>query len=126
MHTPFLIVVFLLSIFSSAYAADGRDAFRSTEFPLPRFVSIAVGEVFVRAGPGLKFPVKWVLKKKKMPVEIVLEYDNWRKIRDVDGDQGGGSRKKIKDYWTSAATSGTGKKIEKIKKIKKIKRITGN
>ncbi len=63
-------------------------AFRSTEYPLPRFVSLGADEVFVRTGPGQKYPVEWAYKRKGLPVEIILEYDIWRKIRDFDGQVG--------------------------------------
>ncbi|WP_425068888.1 SH3 domain-containing protein [Reyranella sp.] len=42
----------------------------------------------VRTGPGARYPVDWVFKRKAMPVEIVAEYENWRKIRDWQGASG--------------------------------------
>ncbi|MCC7305141.1 MAG: SH3 domain-containing protein [Alphaproteobacteria bacterium] len=36
----------------------------------------------------MKYPVKWVYKKLGLPVEIVLEYDAWRKIKDSEGEEG--------------------------------------
>jgi SH3-like domain-containing protein len=69
-------------------AQDIPPAFRSTDYPLPRFVSLGADEIFVRAGPGLKFPVKWVFRKRGLPVEVVLEYESWRKIRDSEGGEG--------------------------------------
>ncbi|MCC6597325.1 MAG: SH3 domain-containing protein [Alphaproteobacteria bacterium] len=89
-----LIVFFLtglcLSVGYSARAenAAGSSAFRSTQFPLPRFVSVASDEVFVRTGPGQRYPVEWVYRKKGVPVEIILEYDVWRKIKDFNGQVG--------------------------------------
>jgi len=64
------------------------EAFRSTDYPLPRFLSLRSNEVYVRTGPGKQFPVQWIFKKKGIPVEITLEYDVWRKIRDYDGHEG--------------------------------------
>jgi SH3-like domain-containing protein len=55
---------------------------------VPRFVSLRSGEVFARTGPGKQYPVRWVYRKKDLPVEIILEYEGWRKIRDRDGGQG--------------------------------------
>jgi SH3-like domain-containing protein len=65
-----------------------KDAFRSTNLPLPRFVSLRAKEIYVRTGPGAKYPVKWTYKKPGMPVEIILEFENWRKIKDIDGETG--------------------------------------
>lgn len=63
-------------------------AFRSTDFPLPRFVSLASDKIHVRAGPGTRYPILWVFHKENYPVEIILEYGNWRKIRDHLGEEG--------------------------------------
>lgn len=59
-----------------------------TKLPLPRFVSLRGDQVFARTGPGTRYPVQWIYKRKNLPVEIVREFDTWRKIRDVDGEEG--------------------------------------
>ncbi len=56
--------------------------------PLPRFVSLKSGRVNLRIGPGRDYPVQWLYLKPGLPVEIVQEYDNWRRIRDADGTEG--------------------------------------
>jgi SH3-like domain-containing protein len=53
-----------------------------------RFVSLRSDEVNVRVGPGVRYPVKWVFRQKSIPVEVVQEYDTWRKIRDWEGAEG--------------------------------------
>lgn len=64
------------------------QAGRSTGLPLPRFVSLAADRVNVRFGPGKQYPVNWVFARKGMPVEIIAEFDTWRKIHDFDGEEG--------------------------------------
>lgn len=59
-----------------------------TGLPLPRFASLAADEVNLRTGPGQRYPIVWIYKKKGLPVEIMNEFDTWRKIRDVTGDEG--------------------------------------
>jgi SH3-like domain-containing protein len=39
-------------------------------------------------GPGTRYGIAWTYVKSGMPVEIVQEFDTWRKIRDVDGSEG--------------------------------------
>jgi len=56
--------------------------------PVPRFVTTRSASINVRTGPGERYPVKWVLKKKGMPVEVIAEYDTWRKVRDWEGTEG--------------------------------------
>jgi SH3-like domain-containing protein len=48
---------------------------------LPRFVSLRSDQVNLRVGPGQTYPIKWVLTRKGMPVEIVKEFQNWRMVR---------------------------------------------
>lgn len=81
-----LLILIFLSF--PAFAQEQKDAFRATNYPLPRFVSLGSDEIFVRTGPGIKYPVKWVFNRKGLPVEITLEYDHWRKIKDVEGQEG--------------------------------------
>ncbi len=61
---------------------------RGSGLPIPRFASLRSDLVNVRTGPGTRYPVDWVFKRKAMPVEIVAEYENWRKIRDWQGASG--------------------------------------
>ena len=56
--------------------------------PLPRFVSLKSKKVNLRVGPGSTYAVSWMYLKSGLPVEIIQEYDNWRKIRDADGTEG--------------------------------------
>lgn len=63
-------------------------SFRATELPLPRFVSLKSDKVYARTGPAVRYPIRWVYNRARLPVEIVQEFDTWRKIRDVDGGEG--------------------------------------
>jgi len=63
-------------------------AFAGTGLPLPRFVSVHAPKANVRTGPGIRYPVEWVLVRRGMPVEIVAEFEHWRKIRDWQGTEG--------------------------------------
>jgi SH3-like domain-containing protein len=56
--------------------------------PLPRFVSLKSDDVNVRRGPGQEYEVAFTFVREGLPVEITLEFDNWRKIRDSDGAEG--------------------------------------
>ncbi|MDP1699999.1 MAG: SH3 domain-containing protein [Aestuariivirga sp.] len=56
--------------------------------PVPRFVSLKAEKVNVRRGPSSDHPVAWVFQRKGLPVEIVAEFENWRRVRDSDGEEG--------------------------------------
>ncbi|MHA6299808.1 SH3 domain-containing protein [Devosia sp. CAU 1758] len=56
--------------------------------PLPRFVTTRSHPINVRVGPGTRYEIAWNYTVSGVPVEIIQEFDTWRKIRDVDGDEG--------------------------------------
>jgi SH3-like domain-containing protein len=60
----------------------------STGLPIPRFVSLRSDEVYLRAGPGSRYPIDWVYKRRDLPVEILREFDVWRLVEDPDGIKG--------------------------------------
>ena len=64
------------------------DLGKETGLPVPRFVSMNSSKVNVRAGPGTRYPIKWVFQRKALPVQIIAESDTWRKIRDFEGIEG--------------------------------------
>lgn len=71
-----------------AIAQDQAATGPSTGLPLPRFASVSSAGTNVRVGPGTRYNIAWVFLKGGVPVEIVQEFDVWRKIRDVEGAEG--------------------------------------
>jgi SH3-like domain-containing protein len=69
-----------------AFAADGEEVKESRQ--LPRFVSIRSKEINLRTGPGERYPIDWVLRAKGWPLQVVAEYENWRRVKDWDGNMG--------------------------------------
>ncbi len=55
---------------------------------VPRFVSLKAGRVNVRVGPGEDYKIAWVFTRTGLPIEVIQEYDTWRRIRDSDGAVG--------------------------------------
>ena len=51
-------------------------------------MSLKAEKVNVRRGPSSDHPVAWVFQRKGLPVEIVAEFENWRRIRNSDGEEG--------------------------------------
>lgn len=92
---PILSLVILLAFFAgTAVAQTGGTATGRgvtgpvTGLPLPRYVSLKADRVNVRRGPSRAHAVEWVFRRRGMPVEVVAEFENWRRIRDVEGDTG--------------------------------------
>lgn len=68
-------------------AATSR-AGETSGLPLPRFVSLRSDEVNLRTGPGQRYPIDWIYARKDLPVEVIAEFEAWRKIRDWQGTEG--------------------------------------
>lgn len=77
--------VFLLLFLIAPTAAWAGN---TSGLPVPRFVSLKPDEVNVRTGPGTRYPIQWVYHRSGLPVEVIDEYDLWRKIRDSEGTTG--------------------------------------
>jgi len=75
----------------SAAAEDGvkqATANGSTGLAVPRFVSLKSDKVNVRRGPSTDQAIVWVFSRAGLPVEIIAESDNWRRVRDSEGADG--------------------------------------
>ena len=59
-----------------------------TNLPLPRYVSLRSNEINVRRGPGLDYRKDWVFLRAGLPVRVIDEYGDWRRV--VDHDDAGG------------------------------------
>jgi len=56
--------------------------------PLPRFVTLRSNEVNLRTGPGVRYPIDWVYQREGLPMQIIDEFEAWRRVRDRDGTVG--------------------------------------
>ena len=55
---------------------------------LPRYAALKTEETNMRVGPGQRYPIEWVYKRRDLPVEVEKEYDVWRYVRDPEGIRG--------------------------------------
>lgn len=60
----------------------------NTNLPLPRFAALRSDDVNFRSGPGTRYPIDWVYKRRDLPVQIEREFDLWRLVRDPLGNKG--------------------------------------
>ena len=52
------------------------------------FLTLKYNKVKVRQGPSFEYPVKFIYKKKYLPVKIIDIKDNFRKIIDLKNNDG--------------------------------------
>ena len=81
---PILIAAALLA----ALASGAQPLAAQSDPDLPYWASIDVDVARMRAGPSMDFPIKWIYKRKYLPVKVIDRVDAWRKVEDPDGDQG--------------------------------------
>lgn len=79
------LAVLVLAEMPAFAQANERGA---SGLPLPRFVSIKADKVNMRVGPGIDYEIAWRYMRSDVPMEIIQEYDNWRKVRDAEGSVG--------------------------------------
>ena len=75
----------LLVAWPGASLAQKRGA---SGYPVPRFVSLKSDPVNLRKGPGREYPKSWIFRRAGMPVEVIQEYEHWRRVRDSEGAEG--------------------------------------
>lgn len=71
---------------TAAYAQGSTKG--ASGLPLPRFVSLKSRRVNIRIGPSVDYAVSWMYTKEGLPMEIIQEYENWRRVRDAEGTEG--------------------------------------
>ena len=60
----------------------------SSSNEVKKFLTLKNNEVNVRAGPSKEYPIKFVYKKKYLPLEILDKSEHWRKIKDFENNSG--------------------------------------
>jgi len=85
-----LAAALLVALAAPAALAQGR-ATRDAE-ALPRWQSLKSDNVNLRVGPGNQHPIEWVVRRRHLPVRVLAESDQWRKVRDSNGTEGWISR----------------------------------
>jgi len=72
-------IFLLLSLVLWTVPATAQDingsAIKTSGLPLPRFVSLKSDKVYVRTGPSVRYPIRWIYQRSDLPVEIVEEFD---------------------------------------------------
>lgn len=79
----------LLGLMMSAAPAFAQETADESESGLsvPRMVSLRSNLINARSGPGARYPIEWVYMQKGAPVEIIAEFELWRKIKDWQGSE---------------------------------------
>ena len=111
------LILLLLAGVETRAASDATPAAApggQSHLPIPRFVSLKSDKVNVRKGPSTDQAIVWVFSRAGLPVEIIAESDNWRRVRDSEGADGwvwhsllSGRRTVLISPWTKTAENVT-------------------
>ena len=86
------IILFSTILFLSDIALSDneniKNSINGSGLKLPRIVSTKNSLTYFRTGPGREFPIKYELKQRSYPLEIVAEFNNWRKVRTQNNFNG--------------------------------------
>ena len=89
-----IFFVFLILVFSTYFQSETLSetstklSVRGSGQVIPRFETLKFNEVRLRKGPSQEHPIDWVYKLKGLPLKIISEFDDWRKIEDYEGVNG--------------------------------------
>ena len=73
----YLVILILFFLISKSVASENNN-----------FLSLKNNEVNLRQGPSFEYPIKFIYQKKYLPVKVLDESENWRKIRDLENNSG--------------------------------------
>ena len=80
----FIIFLIIINTFSLYAQTVGKE----TGLKLPRYVSLKSNDSNLRVGSSKNYPIKLRYIIANIPVEIIDEYKEWRKINDHQGNKG--------------------------------------
>ena len=81
------IIFFILFFFISNLGYSNNVGIE-TGFEIPRFVSIKSDEANIRVGPSKNYPIILKYVVKDLPIKIIEEYEEWRKVEDFKKNVG--------------------------------------
>lgn len=75
-----------LTLVSSCARASSDKPATPSGLPVPRYVSLKFDKVNARSGPGDDHRLLWIYRVRGLPVQVVAETSEWRRICDPQGE----------------------------------------
>ena len=104
------IIAFIsIIIFSQVCNADiGKE----TGLEIPRYVSLKSNDANIRVGPSINYPIEIKYIIKNYPLEVIEEYEDWRKVKDFKNNIGWIHKSLISGTRTGIVLSNDSKNIK--------------
>jgi SH3-like domain-containing protein len=74
------------ALHASRAHAGGAERITPSGLPVPRYVSLKFDKVNARAGPGDDHRLLWVYRIRGLPLQVVAETAEWRRVCDPEGE----------------------------------------
>jgi len=75
----FLLILFFSNLFIISKIAANENSF---------YLSLKNQEVNLRQGPSFEYPIRFIYKKRYLPVIVIDKSETWRKIKDFENNSG--------------------------------------
>ena len=76
-----LIAALAVLVAGAAFAAE-QSRPTPSGLPVPRYVSLKFDDVNARSGPGDDYRLLWVYRARGLPLQVVAETADWRRVCD--------------------------------------------
>ena len=76
-----------LALVAASWVTNAHPAPRQTPsgYEVPRYVTLKFAKVNARAGPGDDHKLLFVYRKRGLPLQVIAETSEWRRVCDPDG-----------------------------------------
>jgi len=85
LRAPKRLALVLLAALTVGGPAAAADRPTPSGLPVPRWVTLKFDKVNARKGPGDDHRLLWVYRARGLPVQVVAETAEWRRVCDPDG-----------------------------------------
>ena len=82
-RAPAILALIAAGALSGAWAPAERQT--PSGYPVPRYVTLKFAKVNARAGPSEEHRLKFIYRKRGLPVQVVAETSDWRRVCDPEG-----------------------------------------
>ena len=76
-NNNYFLFFLILFFFSKSFANENVN-----------FLSLKNNKVNLRQGPSFEYPIKFIYKKKFLPIEVLDKSETWIKIKDFENNSG--------------------------------------
>ena len=85
LFTALMMASALSVVTASAVRAEDTERQTPSGLPVPRYVSLKYNDANARSGPGDDHKLLWIYHVRGLPVQVVAETAEWRRVCDPDG-----------------------------------------